>query len=873
MKIKILFENNWKVALSKCTWLDAYHLYFDDPDKVIQFCKKNDIQVIFGNNYRAQNFLRRHNNALRVAGLKFLVNSQNTLDTLVDKKLFDDFMRQHGFGSYLPTLFEKSDELRYPCIVKPKKGGIGKEVRIVYGLEDLGPLNYDKYICTELLVGAEYATSIFSHRGRIIHNASYKKTANQTYYVLQQLQKNELGIVPCATPFLELFQEIINTLTDSSDSCQCSINFKIVDAAPKIFEINCRIGYTLACHSDHFKEMLDCYLQVIQDLADVAQASTPSSSPPPPLVRAERNTNRDVPSTDATGALVLTIREMAEVTQGAWENLSDDLVIRDFQYIVKFVQKGDLFVVKHSLWRSNYVPNPLQIPLAIKRGAVALMLPKESTITSGLPVLRVENTYVALKEIAKASSAKSQAKRVLIVGSYGKTAAKLHLYQLLKSQYECYTRQNSANYAPSTYCNLASLKNNTEILLLELPATQRPKMISRAQIISPDICILTTIGHQDTGKYNGISNIIKIKTSVANALDNGGLFITSSEDPYSERVTDELQQYRHIQRMDCGNNQNANAQIVHSVYHDFGWSVLARIADKLVSYFLPFPEAHAPEASLPVLLAAYHLGANLHMAANHYFECTNFKSSGKLYAVSSNQKSFYLYDQTLRGGVEGYASFFRTLSHFKAPGGAKKIVLTSGFLDANDGAVRDIIDIDFFNQVIGDADVDMFYTVGNFCEHMNVLPDKNHWKNHAPDFESIKAEVLDCITDNGFLCVKSIFESNLDKFIEWIKQEADTFIEHTGSSIVNHHNAVLSGMIVCNDPQTTESLSVPAHAPPDATDRRPLTLLYRDGTAYCHFSLNIAEDSKPVLAILSIQPSHDDHFLQVCRTKVALFNL
>lgn len=93
-----------------------------------------------------------------------------------------------------------------------------------------------------------------------------------------------------------------------------------------------------------------------------------------------------------------------------------------------------MFVVRHQNWPESkgYQPNHNNIPSAIEKGAAALMIDTYSTINANIPTLIVENTYDALHALAIKTSELSKAKRVLVVGSYGKTAFKVHLWLLIK---------------------------------------------------------------------------------------------------------------------------------------------------------------------------------------------------------------------------------------------------------------------------------------------------------------------------------------------------------------------------------------------------------------------------------------------------------
>ncbi len=740
MKIKVLFENNWRAALKKCTWLDAHHLYFDDVEKIISYCHEHQIQIIFGNNYRAQNFLELNQACLRQANLQFLVNSRYVLDHFVDKRKFDLFMREQGFADYVPRNYETVCDIEYPCIIKPKSGGVGKGVRIAFDEADLGDIDTNKYLVSEFLEGDEYASSIFYHRGEIISHFSYVKSVQQSHYVLQQVDKRDLHEAACPTAFLELFLAILQAANPSQETCQCSINFKIINGIPKIFEINCRIGYTLAGYPDDFKVFFDHYLAALHETQSASE-----------------NDN------------FFSLAELAEITKGRWENLHADFQINQVEYIYKYLQAGDLYVVRHEGWPKSvgYTPNEHLAPKVLNKPVAALMVNETFAQVLKKPMLRVENTYRALEMLASRTSQTSKARRILIVGSYGKTGLKNSLYHILHDKLAIHARLTSANYSASTYCSLASLKKSHQLYIVELPIANKTKMLKRAALIAPDICVLTGIGHDHIERFKTIDRIIEHKVSVAQGLAPGGKFIIPRESLYLDQILHHLQNYPHIEILSFGYQADCAAQILFQQYRNFGWDVIARISTQLLCYRLPFPETHAPLSSLPVLLTAYLLGFELTELVEQLGECENFKSSGRLQRFDYQGKQFYLYDQSYRGGIESYQSFFETLAYFKPQGKGKKIVLSSEFVDCKDNE-QALIDHTLFQNLIRQAKIDEFYSVENFCEHLQVLPDKHFWKNHAKDFDTLKDQIVNNLEQDDILCIKGIFESQLPKFVAYL---------------------------------------------------------------------------------------------------------
>jgi len=256
---RILFGHNWKKATAACQWLEAFHIRPSSAKEVIDLCKELKIDILFGNNYTMQRWLLNHRKELYAHGLGFIVNEWEILRLLVNKERFSQWMERHGFGMYVPAHYQDAANAEYPCIVKPESGGAGRGIYIASDPSEV-PEQTEKIMLEAYLPGSdEYATSLFYKAGKILHIQSYKKSVLSEPFILQQ--EESVRIKPCETTFEALFLNIIDTMCEGKGYCLCSFNYKIVDGIPKIFEINPRTGYTLARHSEDFREMMALYIK------------------------------------------------------------------------------------------------------------------------------------------------------------------------------------------------------------------------------------------------------------------------------------------------------------------------------------------------------------------------------------------------------------------------------------------------------------------------------------------------------------------------------------------------------------------------------------------------------------------------------------
>ena len=264
-RMKILFANSWYNALNNCRWLAPHFSDFSSVDSVLLYCKRNGIRTVLANVYRAQVFLAENENELKEFGLQFLAGKKNALDCMIQKKRFHDFMSDNNMSDIIPRLYLSAEEIRYPCIVKPKLGGAGRGIRLVDSAEDLGNIGNDYDIFEYIPGNEEYATSLLYKDGVILKHISYKKSFLKEYYIFQQEIPANITVTRCETQFVELFCQILDLLHQKQGNCTCSINYKIVDGPPKIFEINPRLGYTLACRPSDFKEMVEAYIGIAEN--------------------------------------------------------------------------------------------------------------------------------------------------------------------------------------------------------------------------------------------------------------------------------------------------------------------------------------------------------------------------------------------------------------------------------------------------------------------------------------------------------------------------------------------------------------------------------------------------------------------------------
>ena len=111
--------------------------------------------------------------------------------------------------------------------------------------------------------------------------------------------------------------------------------------------------------------------------------------------------------------------------------------------------------------------------------------------------------------------------KVGITGSYGKTSTKYILNKLLSEKYNvCMTPHSYNTPMGITKVILKYLKDDNEILLIEMGAKRQGDIKELCEICKPDYALLTPIGKQHLESFSSLENIIKTKSEILGYIDD-----------------------------------------------------------------------------------------------------------------------------------------------------------------------------------------------------------------------------------------------------------------------------------------------------------------------------------------------------------------
>lgn len=220
----------------------------------------------------------------------------------------------------------------------------------------------------------------------------------------------------------------------------------------------------------------------------------------------------------------MNIKDILNATNGT---LINNIILNENYKQIKInskeVKNNDIFIaiVGSSLDGHNFINE------AIDNGAKLIITSKK--IKQNIPYIKVKDTTLALGDIAKYMIHKYKPNVIAITGSVGKTTTRNLIYHLLKTKYNCLTNEKNYNNNVGVPLTIFNLKEDTEVLIVELGMNHSNEISYLSNMINPDISIITKIGSSHIGYLKSKENILKAKLEIIDGMKEKILFINGDD--------------------------------------------------------------------------------------------------------------------------------------------------------------------------------------------------------------------------------------------------------------------------------------------------------------------------------------------------------
>ena len=193
---------------------------------------------------------------------------------------------------------------------------------------------------------------------------------------------------------------------------------------------------------------------------------------------------------------------------------------------------------------------------ALEKGASYVLIDNEDYFIDHRTVL-VENSLVALQELAKFHRQYLKLPIIALTGSNGKTTTKELINVVLSKKYKTKATIGNLNNHIGVPLTLLSFNSETEIGIVEMGANHKKEIEFLCELATPDYGYITNFGKAHLEGFGGVEGVIQGKSEMYNyiSINNKTAFI-NLEDPIQVSKSNVLNFYSF-----GVNKENANVNI------------------------------------------------------------------------------------------------------------------------------------------------------------------------------------------------------------------------------------------------------------------------------------------------------------------------
>ena len=204
-----------------------------------------------------------------------------------------------------------------------------------------------------------------------------------------------------------------------------------------------------------------------------------------------------------------------------------DVMFQGVSTDTRSLQKGQLFIALHG---ENFDAHDF-LSQAEAGGAVAAVVSQK--VEAGMPVLLVEDTQLALGQLAGAWRSQFAIPVIAVTGSNGKTTVKEMIASILQMHGQPLVTQGNLNNEIGVPLTLLRMNNTHSHAVIEMGASHIGEIAYLASLAQPDVGVVTNAMSAHLEGFGSLDGVAQGKGEMFDALMEGATAIINADDRYA----------------------------------------------------------------------------------------------------------------------------------------------------------------------------------------------------------------------------------------------------------------------------------------------------------------------------------------------------
>ena len=175
------------------------------------------------------------------------------------------------------------------------------------------------------------------------------------------------------------------------------------------------------------------------------------------------------------------------------------------------------------------------VPDALARGASAALIQEDLETSTGA-LIRVDDTFKALHDLARFVRTRVPERLVGITGSAGKTTTKELLAAILASRFRTHWTPGNLNNLYGFPLSLLNVPDGTQWMVAEMGMSTPGELRQLSLLGRPDVAVFTVVRPVHLEFFENVQAIAEAKSEILAGLAPDGFIVANADDPEVTRI-------------------------------------------------------------------------------------------------------------------------------------------------------------------------------------------------------------------------------------------------------------------------------------------------------------------------------------------------
>ncbi|MDO9412055.1 MAG: UDP-N-acetylmuramoylalanyl-D-glutamyl-2,6-diaminopimelate--D-alanyl-D-alanine ligase [Pseudolabrys sp.] len=407
---------------------------------------------------------------------------------------------------------------------------------------------------------------------------------------------------------------------------------------------------------------------------------------------------------------------------------------------------------------------------ALKAGAglAVVARAKRAMFSDDMPLLLVDDVLEAMRDLARASRARTNAKIIAVTGSVGKTGTKEALRLALSAEGATHASAASYNNHWGVPLSLVRCPADVSYAIFEIGMNHAGEIIPLVAMVRPHVAIVTTVEPVHLEYFGTVEKIADAKAEIFTGLVPGGAAVINRDNNQYERLATAAKAAGVTNIVSFGENAEAQARLVRHALKPDTSCVHADILGHEVTYKLGAPGRHLVMNSLAVLAAVQLAGADLALAALALQQLRAPTGRGARMTLTVSGGTALLIDESYNANPASMAAAIAILGQAEVGPQGRRIAVLGDMLELGDKGKPLHAAV---SEAIAAHKIDLVYCSGPLMHSLWEALPSGRRGGYAGTAAQLEPVVLKAIRAGDAVMVKGSFGSKMGPIVKALERQ------------------------------------------------------------------------------------------------------